>query len=86
MDERPKCKTGYYNTKLLEETNGGTLFDINHISIFLDLSPRVTRNKSKTKQMGPNLTQNLLHSKRNCQKMKSQPTEWKKIFGNDISN
>ena len=53
MDERPKCKTGYYNTKLLEETNGGTLFDINHISIFLDLSPRVTRNKSKTKQMGP---------------------------------
>ena len=35
--------------------------------------------------MGPNLTQNLLHSKRNCQKMKRQPMEWKKIFGNDIS-
>ena len=36
--------------------------------------------------MGPNLTQNLLYSKRNCQKMKRQPTEWEKIFGNDISN
>ena len=38
--------------KLLEENIGMPLFDTNHSSIFLDLSPK--GNKSKTEQMGPN--------------------------------
>ena len=38
--------------KLLEENIGMLLFDINHSSIFLDLSPK--ENKSKNEQMGPN--------------------------------
>ena len=37
--------------------------------------------------MGPNQTQQLLHSKRNHNKMKRQPTEWGKIvFLNYISD
>ena len=39
--------------KLLEEDIGRTLFDINHSSIFLDLSPSLTDIKNKNKQMRP---------------------------------
>ena len=36
--------------------------------------------------MEPNQTYNLFHSKRNHLKMKIQPTEWEKIFANDITD
>ena len=36
--------------------------------------------------MGPNQTQQLLHSKGNHNKMKRQPTEWGKIFANDVTD
>ena len=39
----------------------------------------------KNKQMGPNQTYKLLHSKGN-HKMKRQPTEWEKIFANDVTD
>ena len=51
--------------KLLEENIGWTFFDINCSNIFFDVSPTVTRNKNKYKQMGPNWTQKLLHSRGN---------------------
>jgi len=38
--------------KLLEENIGRTLFDINHSSIFLDVSPKAKEAKTKNKQMG----------------------------------
>ena len=38
--------------------------------------------------MGPNETEKLLHSKGNqtINKMKWQPTEWEKIFANDVTD
>ena len=48
--------------KLIEENIGRALFDINCRKIFLDMSPKA-KNKSKNKQMGPNSTSKLLHSK-----------------------
>ena len=36
--------------------------------------------------MEPNQTFKLLHSKRNHLKMKIQPTEWEKIFANNVIN
>ena len=36
--------------------------------------------------MGPNQTYNLLHSKGNHKKNKNQPTGWKKIFANDVTD
>ena len=36
--------------------------------------------------MGPNRTYKLLHSKGNGDKMKTQPTEWEKIFVNNATN
>ena len=42
-----------------------------------------SRNKSKSKQTGPNQTYKLLQRKGNHIKTKRQPTEWQKIFAND---
>ena len=51
--------------KLLEENIGRTHFDINYSKIFFDPPPRVMEIKTKNKQMGPNETSKLLHSKEN---------------------
>ena len=40
--------------KFLEENIGKTLSDVNHSRILYDSPPRVNRNKSKNKQIGPN--------------------------------
>ena len=36
--------------------------------------------------MGPNQTYKPWHSKGNDNKMKRQPTEWEKIFANDVTD
>ena len=43
-------------------------------------------NKSKNKQMGLHQVNKLFHSKENYKHKKSHPTEWEKIFANDISD
>ena len=68
--------------KHLEENTGRTLFDIHHSKIFFDQPPRVMERKNKTKQMGPNETSNLLHSKGNHKQDEKTPSEWEKIFAN----
>ena len=50
--------------KLLEENIGRTLYDINHSKILFDPPPREMEIKTN-KQMGPNETSKLLHSKGN---------------------
>ena len=62
---------------------GKTFFDINHTNVFLDQSPMAT--ELKTKQMEPNKTYKVLHSKGNhknkqTKTQKRQPTEGKKTF------
>ena len=61
--------------KLLEQSMGKTFSYINYTNVFLRVS-QGNRNKNKNKQMGPNQTYKLLHSKGNHLKtMKRQPTE-----------
>ena len=43
-------------------------------------------NKSKNKQMGLHPTKKLLHSEGNYHQKKSQPTDWKTVFPNDMSD
>ena len=57
--------------KLLEEITGKTVSDINHTNF---LVPQGNRNKKKSKQMGPNQTYKLFHSKGNH--------KWENIFAN----
>ena len=72
--------------KLLEENIGKTLSDINRSHFFLRLVSQGNRNKSKNKQMGPNQIYKLLHNKGNHEQDKRQPTDWEKIFANDVTN
>ena len=57
LDVRPET------IKFFEQNIGGTLFDINHSKILCDLMSQSNRNKNKNKQIGPNKTLNILHSK-----------------------
>ena len=50
---------------LLEENIGKTFSDINCSTVFLRLVSQSSRNKNKNKQIGPNKTYKILHSKGN---------------------
>ena len=69
--------------KLLEENIGRTLFDINHSSIFFDLSPRVM--EIKINKWGSIKLKSFYTAKETIIKMKRQPTAWEKIFANDVT-
>ena len=69
--------------KLLEENIGRTLSDINYSIIFFDPSPRIMEIKTKINNW------NLLKCKSFCtakQTINKKPTDWEKIFENDVTN
>ena len=72
--------------KLLEENIGKTLFDINCSNIFLDLSPRVMEIKTKINKWGLIKLKSFCTAKETMNKTKRQPTEWEKIFANDVTD
>ena len=68
--------------KLLEEKIGRTLFDINHRNFFFRSVSLSNGNKNENKQMG---LKSFCTAKETINKMKWQPTEWEKIFANDVT-
>ena len=83
MDKKPKCKTGYYKTrrgKHRQRTLGHILQQY-----FLGSTSQSDENKNKHKQMGPNQTNKLFHSKGNRKPNKKTPAEWKKIFAKQLT-
>ena len=72
--------------KLLEENIGRTLFDINCSSIFLDPSPVVMEIKTKINKWDLIKLKSFCTAKETIKKMKRQPTEWEKIFANDVTD
>ena len=72
--------------KLLEEITGRTLSDINHRKIFLDPPPRVMKIKTKIKQWDLIKLKSFCTAKKTIKKMKRQPTEWEKIFANEVTD
>ena len=65
-------------TKLLEENIGKTLFDINHIKIFLDPPPSIM--EIKINKWDLMKLKSFCTGKETLNKMKRQPSEWEKIF------
>ena len=63
--------------KLLEKNIDKTFSDINYNSIFLGQSPKAKEIKAKISKWG------LIKLKG---KTKRQPTEWEKMFANDLTN
>ena len=71
---------------MLEENIGRTLFDINHSNIFLDWSPRVMETKAKINKWDLIKLKSFYAAKETINNTKRQPTDWEKIFSNDVTD
>ena len=69
--------------KLLEENIGRTLHDINHCKILFDPPPREREIKTKINKWDLMKLKSFCTAKETINKMKSQPSEWEKIFANE---
>ena len=72
--------------KLLEETIGRTLYDINHSKILFDPSPRETEIKTKINKWDLMKLKSFCTAKETLNEMKRQPSEWEKIFANEATD
>ena len=68
------------------ENIGRTLFDINHSNIFLDLSPKAKEIKAKINKLDLAKLKSFHTAKETTNKTKRKPTEWEKIFANDMTD
>ena len=72
--------------KLLGGNIGRTLFDVNHRNVFLDLPARVMKIKTKINKWDHIKLKSFCTAKETVNKVKRQPTEWEKIFANNVTN
>jgi len=72
--------------KILEENTGSNPSDIGLNNIFLDLSPKARETKAKPNHWDYTKIKSFCTVKETINKMEKQPTKWKRIFANDISN
>ena len=72
--------------KLLEENIGRTLFDINRSNTFFDPPPRVMKIKTKINKWDLIKLTSFCTAKETINKTRRQPTEWEKIFANEVTN
>ena len=70
--------------KLLEETIGKTLSDINHSRILYDPPPKVREIKAKINKW--DLIKSFCTMKETISKVKRQPSEWEKIIANETTD
>ena len=81
LNVRPKT------IKLLEENIGSTLFDMGLSSIFSNtMSTQARETKEKINKWVYIRLKSFCKAKETMNKTKRQPTNWKKIFANHISN
>ena len=72
--------------KTLEENTGNNLFDLSHSNFLLDTFPKAREIKAKMNYWDLIKIKSLYTAKGTINKTKRQPTEWEKIFANNISN
>ena len=72
--------------KLSEENISQTLSDINDSTIFSDPPLRVLTVKTKINKWDLLKLQSFCTAKETLNKMKRQPTEWEKIFANELTD
>ena len=72
--------------KTLEEKAGNNLFDLRRSNFLLDTSPKARQLKAKMNYWDLVKIKSFCTAKESINKTKGQPTEWEKIFANDISD
>ena len=75
-----------YKILVFKKISRNKLFDINYSNIFLDSSIRVTGIKTKINKWDLTKLKSLCIAKETINKTKRQPTEWQKIFANNVIN
>ena len=70
--------------KTLEENTGNNLFDLSCFSFLLDMSLKAREIKAKMNYWDLIKIKSFCTAKETINKTKRQPTEWEKIFANDI--
>ena len=72
--------------KILEENTGNTVFELGHSNFLQDTSTKAKETKAKMNYWYFIKIKSFRTAKETVNKTKRQPTEWEKIFTNDISN
>ena len=72
--------------KTLEEKAGNNFFDLSLSNFLLDTSPKTRELKAKMNYWDLIKIKSFCTVKETISNIKKQPTEWKKIFANDISD
>ena len=72
--------------KILEENTGNTLFELGHSNFLQDTSMKARETKAKMNYWDSIKIKSFCTAKETVNKTKRQPTEWEKIFSNDLSD
>ena len=72
--------------KTLRGKHRQNILDINCNNIFLEPSPRLMKIKTKISKWNLNKLKSFCTAKETINKMKRQPTEWEKIFANEVTD
>ena len=71
--------------KILEEKAGKNFFDLGHSNFLLNTSPEARETKAKMNYWNLIKIKSFCTAKETIRETNRQPTEWEKIFSNDIS-
>ena len=72
--------------KVLEESIGRTLYDINHSKILFDPAPREMEIKTQINKLDLMKLKSFCTAKETINNTKRQPSEWEKIFANEATD
>ena len=72
--------------KILEENTGNTLFELGHSNFLQDTAMKARETKAKMNYWDLIKIKSFCTAKDTVNKTQRQPTEWEKIFANDISD
>ena len=72
--------------KILEKNTGNTLFELGHSNFLQDISTKAKETKAKMNYWDFIKIRSFCTAKDTVNKTQRQPTEWEKIFANDVSD